>query len=163
LKKMTVRFARAFFRLNEGGRSHVADSDGTRGSAPALEAPMCAERARPCLRNARRPADASQHGAALRLMAGAESRRLAQSRYAFAASFVRVGADHGRSTGDRGSESAWTLQSSGHPEGLLALVQERRNRFGGSAGEESDDGLQKSWTLFGHFRGCSKGKYRIST
>jgi hypothetical protein len=36
-------------------------------------------------------------------------------------------------------------------DGLFPLVQERRNRFGGQAGEESDDGLQKSWRLFGHF------------
>jgi hypothetical protein len=29
--------------------------------------------------------------------------------------------------------------------------------------KKSDNRLQKSWTLFGHFGGCSKGKYRVST
>ena len=114
----------------------------------------------------RRPADASQHGAALWLVAGAQPRRFAQGQHALAASLVCVGADHGGSTGDRGSEPAWTLQSGGHAEGLFALVQERRDGFGGQAGEESDDRLQKSWTLFGHFRGCSRRqiphKYLIS-
>jgi len=34
---------------------------------------------------------------------------------------------------------------------VYSLVQKRRDRFGGQAGEESDNRLKKSWTLFGHF------------
>ncbi len=111
----------------------------------------------------RRTADAPQHGAAFRLVASAQPRRIAQGQHALAPSLVCIGADHGGSTGDRGSEPAWTLESCGHAEGLFALVQERRDRFRGQAGEESDDRLQKSWTLFGHFGGCSEGEYRVST
>ncbi|MGO9266635.1 MAG: tyrosine-type recombinase/integrase [Candidatus Binataceae bacterium] len=47
-------------------------------------------------------------------------------------------------------------------EGLLALVQECGDRFGGPAGKESDGGRQKSWTVFAHFRACSPDKYRVS-
>src|SRR5260370_2513830 len=111
---------------------------------------MSAARAGDGLPDARRTADAPQHGAALRLVAGAQSRRIAESQHALAPPLVCVGADHGGSAG-RGSAPAWTLQSGSHAEGLFALVQERRDRFGGQAGEESDDKLQKSWTLFGHF------------
>lgn len=86
-----------------------------------------------------------------------------QGQHALAPSLFCGGANHGGSTGDPGSEPAWTLQPGGHAEGLSALVQERRDRFGGQTGEESDEWLQKSWTLFGHFGGCSEGEYRIST
>ena len=102
-------------------------------------------------------------GAAFRLVAGAQPRRFAPSQHALAASLLCVGADHGGSTGRRGSEPAWTLQSRGLAEGLFALVHERRDRFRGPGGEESDGGFQESWTLFGHFRGCPQSEYRINT
>jgi len=89
--------------------------------------------------------------AGLRIVAGAQPRRATQSRHAFTATLVCASADHCGSTGDRGSEPAWTLESGRHVEGLFAGSETSRPiRWTGwrRVRQQAQKILDTFWTLW---------------